>query len=963
MKRFIKGLTISAISAAVGFAAVFGGTAIAMKQQGSSLDQNNPQTEQAPLTPQKKLLNKVMSIQTFNIDGDISLETEEDFIVKIGLDVDGDLSDISKLRIKGDLELNLNGLPITSELAYIEDTMFFSFGNSNFSLKTDNLMDFIEFLPEMGVNLSLPDELSNLDLNTITSIIDGMEFVETPAGDYFFEADIMGLPLRILTDQEYSFKGIRMDKTDFDGTKVGLDFAVKELPVEECDLTSPVAEAPIGTFKPLEPAFNIFKSLYNAFTNKQNTIGLQVGVRKGEKDILSTDINFSYDIDEMLFGLSGNINENNRSHNFDAFFKENTIYFAYEDLKVSIQCETIFNTISYVLKRLGVDVTKELLNTVVELLNDEDFKTQLSGIKNLVQDFTLEDDLFEINLDTNAIGLGLGTITPRIEFEDGNLSTISIDGLEILGIGLDVKLIAKEYQGKELIVEDYQVVEPVFTLAEAIIPLLEETQFRVEFNAVIGDGDETTNDVTFDGGLQFDIENHFGYGDISITDKKLYKHTIKGDMENSDEFYFSYNDKTNGKFTSQTINDVLDLLLDVVLNPDEHFIELFGDIIEKILNMPIMKALNGDIGLLFDTNIINSLSIEDEKMTVNVDLAMVNIDASFDLIIKYHSNNEQAFIDGLTISNLNLGGTTVELNAYLRPFDSSKAKERLDVTDKTKFLDFSDIKVLLELGINTSKFNYFHFRAELKLHIIEDLDPIPVDIKIRNNKGHVQVAAEFEKIPVIDGVLGFLNLNGNPEYINTKGRKASFYYDDGTIYLKRVDEVDNKILFIGNSYTTTYSRKMDSDYFLDNIANVLLTDLLGVNADSFGDIMGDGSSTESTGTQIKYEEILAGFEYNDNYSSTQGRFKFSVNLNSLLNLSIFDTVDLFVLTNKESSELDSISASLVIHVLINIKVELKITTSEKEQLSDSNMLTTMNNWVASRAGDAMNAWVKNEVKK
>lgn len=969
MKNFLKGLTLSAISAAVGFAAVFGGTAVSMKQQENPLTDVNQETEQRPLTPQKRLLNRVMAIQTFNVDGEISLETSNDFIVKIGLDVDGDLSDFSKLRIKGDLNLNLNGVPLTSELAYIEDTMYFTFGNSNFSLKTDNLMDFVEFLPEMGLNLELPEELTNLDLNTITSVIDGMEYVETPSGDYFFVADVMGLQLRILTDSEYSFKGIRMDKTDFDGTLVGLDFKVEEVPALQCDLTSPAAEAPIGTFKPLEPAFNIFKSLINTFGKKQNTIQLDLGlsrlVNEQEKEnIVSTNIDLSYDLDEMLFGLNGSILENNRNHEFDAFFADKTVYFGYQDLKVSIKTETIFNTIRYILNRLNVDITQKAMDVIVNLLNDEDFKQKLAGIKDLVSDYTLEDNLFSIELDTDAIQLGLGKITPVIKVEENELISITIPNINILGISLDISLKTKDYSPKELKVEDYEEIEPVFTLANAILPLLEETQFRLEFDANIGDGNPETNDVTIDGGLQFDIENQFGYGDITITDKNLYKHTVQGDMENPDEFYFSFNEKTNGRFSSRTIGEVVALALDVIQNPDEHFQELFGDLIEKVMNMPIIKVVEGDIGLLFDTNILNGLTITEDKLVANVDLALANIDASFDVEVKYHNDytEEKSYIDGLSVKNLNLNGTTVELNAYLRPFSQDKAKERLDVTDTTKFLDFSDIKVLLALGINTSKFDYYHFSANLNLHIpltaikldINALN-MDLDIKIRNNKGHVQVAVEFEKIPTI------LLLN-KQAFGDVDSRSASFYYDDGTFYLKRVDECSTGLIF-KKYYQNYYSRKMDTDYFLDNIAEILLLDLLGMTDGAYDSIVGDGSTITSTGTQIKYEEILAGFSYNDNYSDTQGQFDFKVNLKSLLNLSIFDNADLLVNTNKATEELDSLTLATTIHVLINLKIDLSVKTLEKDTLKDENKLAVMDAWALSRVNDTMNELVTYKINK
>lgn len=966
MKKLITGALVSLLAFTTGFGATFGNKAIKYKNNIKTACHKETTTiveeGEEDNTPTRKLLKNIMNLQTFNVNGDIKISNDDDFFVNIGLDVDGDISDFNNIKVKGDLNLNLDGIPVNTNIAYIDNTIYFALGNSRFSLETDNLMDFIDFLPTMGLNIELPEELTSLDLNTITDEITNMEYVVTPAGDYFFEANILGLELKILTDDEYSFKGVRMNETDFNGTLISLDLKTEELPVEEVDLTSPVSEG--ITYKKFEPAFNIFKSLYNTFSQKKNTIGLEVSVAKGEDPLIATNIDFSYDIENMLFGLNGKVFENERTHEFDAFFQDKSIYFGYNDLKVSIQLDTIMSSISYILDTLNVDLTEKLINAIVEMLKNDDFKEKLSGIGDLVKDFTLEDELFEIELDTNAIGLNLGTIKPTIEFKEGMLSSISFNEIDLLGIKVNVKLVEKTYIGKELVKEDYEVIEPVFTLIEGILPLLEETQFAVELDGVIGDGDDSTKDVIIDGGLQFDIEDNFGYGDITITDKKEYKHVIKGDMENPDEFYFSYNDKTNGKFTSQTIYEVINLALDVILNPDEHFLELFGEIIEKIMAMPLYKALTGDIGVLLETNIINEMKIEDEKMTINIDLAMIDMDANLDVILNYHQDEEtrEPIFDGLSIKNLNLNGTTVEFNARIKKYDVTKEKTRLDVTDKTKFLDFSDIKVLLELGINTSKFNYFHFTAKLNLNLHLEflekdipLENIPIDIKIRNVNGHVQVAAEFDKIPVLS------ILNTNKDYNHTFSRTASLYYDDGTIYTKRVDEVDDKkLIFFGDNYEVTYSRKMDSDYFLTNIANVLLVDILGLSQENVENILSN-SDTSKTGTQIKYEEILKGFIYDNSYAEGQGRFKFTVNLNALLNLSIFNTIDLYVVTDTVTNELTSIETKLTILSIISAAVSIE--TLEKDQLNDSNKLTVLDSWAASRLEDTMNELYTIEVKK
>ena len=113
-------------------------------------------------------------------------------------------------------------------------------------------------------------------------------------------------------------------------------------------------------------------------------------------------------------------------------------------------------------------------------------------------------------------------------------------------------------------------------------------------------------DITIDGGLQFKIgDEGFGYGKAVITDRDSYRHEIKADMKTKDEFLFSYNDTLNGKFSSKTLKELYSLVEDIIKNPDDHFIELFGELIESFKNSPIGKVLDGDYLAILDTELMS----------------------------------------------------------------------------------------------------------------------------------------------------------------------------------------------------------------------------------------------------------------------------------------------------------------------------------------------------------------------
>ena len=430
-------------------------------------------------------------------------------------------------------------------------------------------------------------------------------------------------------------------------------------------------------------------------------------------------------------------------------------------------------------------------------------------------------------------------------------------------------------------------------------------------------------------------------------------------MKSPEEILFSYNDTMNGKFKIATLMDLLDVLQDIITNPDEHFMELFGDLIDMIKNTPVFKAMNGDIGAIFDEEIINDIVVTDTSTMLDISLGIIGFkDNNVQIEIDYSNDGDNAYLDGLKLTIPEFEGLKIELTASLDDFSDAYEVERLDPYQE--YMDFSDIKVLLDMGIKTSKFDYYHFSSvvDLKIPLIGSLaidKKIPMDIQVRNNHGDVQLDIELTDVPVISLV------NKNEDYRNTKSRKVSLYYNDGLIYLKRIDQVDNKVLFIGKSYEVTYSAVYTTEYFMANLLDILLGKVMGMSGSIMDSIIGSTDTPdEEESSQIQYEKILRNF----NYDADTTKFTFKVDLFALTHTKILDTIDLVVTGDPVKQELTNVNVAIAIHTLITISISLKLETVTKEPLVDSNKLVALEAWVLAHSSDEVNNYKKiSEVQK
>ncbi len=939
MKNIFKSIMISAGVLVISFAAGFA-SQYKKPHKITSVDELV-----VPDSPQQQLLDSLGTIKTFDCKAKVQIKTEANDVINVNFNGEGDAEDVSNIALSGHLDLAYNGIALDANLGYFDGKMFFDYNENYFKLETSSLLSFINMLPDLGLNMNMPLDFEEFDISILQDAILGMEDkTVTPSGEYYFVYKYNDdLVLHIKTNENNEFTGIRTDSFFFEGNLFKLDVDLDRIAREESTLISPLETDKAALYQNFEPVFTIFDDVYRLTQKRQATVNIAFDLKKFDaynnaEDIIGTSIDLSLDKDNGIYGIDGEIFENNRTHKFLFGYADQNIYANYHNLKVSIHQNSIAGLVQYAFKKIGNDTISQVITGASGAMSNIDILSYLDNVGSVIKTIGITETSFTVTLDPTVFNfdkLDFAQFDVVLRFTEQSLESLIIQGLKINGYGGDIVISFVDFKPILLDRDSYTSVDPVLSIVEGIDKLLDDTRFRIEFDATI-DKLNSDEDITFNGGLQFDIANNLGYGELDIVDGAGYRHNIKLDVPAQDRFVFKYNDTLCGKFETQTIIDMYELAKDLIENPDEHFFELFGAMLNTSMEMPVIDAITEhDYGSIFATEIVKDLIVTDDYLEATVALDLLGMEDKF---ITFRINYSNYTLESMSISGIELDGANLSVNFYLYEFDDSLEATRLDPYEE--YIDFSQIKVLLELGVNTSKFEYYHLSGEVALSLGSLINKnIPIDMKIRNNKGTVEVAVEFSSIPII------LAVNTNGDLFSTSSRKASLYYSNDLLYVNRVDKGMGHINNAG-SRIWTLKEVCTPSYFLDNILEIFVIDILGVSEGMMNTI---GSLAKNENHTIHYEKILKNFIYNE----ASSYFYFDIDIADLAGSNSLKSLTLKVHT--ANNELKKVEIDLSISVLITIKVGLDITLVDREKdLNDGNRLTALENFVTSCNGLSIN---------
>lgn len=949
MKGFLKQTaTFLVLLTASGFGSYYLCMAIGSQSVGPTPIEPDPEP---PLKPSEILMSSLTSLETFDVDGELSFTYQPSLSQgKVLIDASADASDLTNLKIKGDLDINFGGSKVNASATYIDETLFLDYNDSHLKMSNANILSFIDMLSSLNINVALPDSLVNLDLAGLLGKIEAMEPLVDPDG-YVFELAIdENISLFFKSDFNYEFTGLRTNKFFYQDMFAFLDVDIVRTSSASA-IVSPESIEGSPVYQSMEPLTNLFKNLYHTFNAKTNTFDLNVTMKdENLLPLINLAGDLSFDLNVNQYALDFSLNENARSHNFELYYLDETIYLNQGDVNfISVQSESIASLVSYLLQQIGDETLSSFLTSVSEGLAMDEIMNILSNLENLnswITKIDVSENVTTITFDLSVFGLEMEAFTLSLS-STNELIGISLKDVSYGGYHFDLGLNQIVYDLKTPEVSKYVAIDPAFNLIPTIFNLTKQNQFRIELEGEMVSSDINTPKLTLDGGFQFDVYEKFGFGEVTLVDRSNYAHRIQADYRKDNNLLMAYNSNLRAKMDGNAIEDVMNMIKDVINNRDEHFMELFGDIITMIESTPLYTALmGGDYGLLLVTPSISNLNVTDTLISFNLSGALFGFDDLNMLIsIRYDESN----LYGLDISNVTFGSETLNISLDLKAYDASLEESRLKISDT--YFDFNDLKLFLELGINTAVHNDYHFEGNVNLNLLDIMNvDLPVDIKIKNESGNVSLAIDLPDVPVIAAV------NDNTDYIQSSvfniERSASIYYRDGLIYLEKTD-YDQKTGLFSSKYDVTYTQVVDLDTFFNNILDYMLEFILDLR-DMYLNMI-ETSTPNTEGQIIHYENLINDLEYN----STGQYFYLDFNLYELTKNEDLNNILIKVYADEVKKELKGIDVTLNINVGVTISLNASLNLVNLGEEVD---MSKMNNFISEHQNDELGVTKVYEVK-
>lgn len=955
--------------------AVSGGSAylICYSQKNNNvvnIDQNNTKV----YTPAERMVNSMTNLQTFDLDATIEAIDDSSAVeTNINFNASIDVTDLSDVKLNGTLSGRASGMDFKATIGYYDKSLYFDYNDSHMYLATDNIMDFVDTLPSMGITFELPDSIKNLDINALESDLENLEPVKDVNGYYFPYQLTDDIQLMFTSDNDYQFTGVRTNKFYFGTYYIQLKGDIDS----DCDpkftLVNPTTVENAPTYYNFSPAFNLFNGLYNLYQDKDNTLQLAVDLDRTDSltqevsDFIDVNLDFTYDLASAskAFDVKGTVAENENLHNVDLTMLNNTMYFNYNDaIKISLDNGSIAGLMDYLVSKIDNETIKSIFNSLSEKTNDIDLTGLLSNIRNLnslANAITVDDNTLGIQVDLSSLGiddLNAEKMTLKFTYDTEKFLGFSIDDININGYKGSIELTQKDYTPISIETSEYaNLLYPLRTTSH-IEDLIGQEKYRLEFSGSVTNDDASILPISINGGLQFDttdqIENGYGYGEVTLVDRDNYSHNIYVDLKDKNEVLFRYNQTMKGKFTTQSVLDIVDLVKQIFNDKDAHFMELFGDTLDAMNESEISKIINEkNYGKLLASNIISNLQTTESCLSFDIDSTILGINSeeykdknkfTVKINYEYNPNNEYCTIKSMDISNLYVKGETIDFTMSLKAFDDTLESTRLNVSDE--YLDFSDIKFLLSLGLNTSRVDDWEFDAKVKVTLglagVNLLsETIPTNIKIHNNKGKVSAIITLSDIPAITGV------NPNRKYYNAKNRNVTLYYHDGYFYGYRTEEARKNWYSLSyGTYTATF--KATQQYFMDNILYYLCDFTLGLSESLMNTINDSINDSSSSTTQIKYEDVLTDFSYNSTASTPY--YRVALDMGVLAKNDDLEQLVLKIYRDVANDRLQGLDATLSVSVGVSIGLNASLSLVNFGQEIDLTSLTT---YVNNHANDSV----------
>jgi len=604
---------------------------------------------------------------------------------------------------------------------------------------------------------------------------------------------------------------------------------------------------------------------------------------------------------------------------------------------------SISNTSSKIRKAEAEQATEDIFSFITssELLtaiNNGDY----SGIIDVIKSLTNDEKTISLTLDLSSLGLGndaeVALVLDSTNEEDSKVIDLSISNVEIGEVNLDLNLSTNKYSDTKIEFirehkDEYDDMSFLTGVVGQASNLLNTTEAKIDLNGSLFD--ENNNGVSIDGWAQFSLEDKLAigkigirqYDDTLINSNKYIDHDLAFDINASggsnaeNNMYFTYKDNLKAKITVQTVTDIVDLVKDLINSKDERFTKF----IDPIKNMLLQGALanviaNKDYLELAKNSYLKEIRQVDDGMAIRVTINGDALSMESDIVVKitFNENDGKKEIEAIKIVDLVISGKTLNLSIGLSDYSSETASP---INKSDSFMDFSQVAVLLDFGINTTKLAHYHLTAKAK---IVALSIIPVefslDFHIYVNGKTTKVYGSISDVPYILAVSNDLLTDVTSEFV-----------------FEPTDDIGGKFHIVRNedhSYKKDeiYYYQSDSDNFVENILLYLLVDMLNVKSNAAEGLTNLTLDSEKD-FDPDYSQLFnsKGFSYSEDGDNKQ--WVIGLNMAQLLGSNDFGDLDITLngVANGNSGYFTTADVSMSLVKVVKITANITLDNPNPEE--------------------------------
>lgn len=920
-----------------------------------------------------------------------------------------DFSNLSDLKLEADLSVKTEDLDLSLSLAYIDNTIFLDYEDTHWYLKTSDLLEGVLMIPSVGSSIAslLNSQESNisfdLDIDALTNSLNNVEEFNENDEHYFLFNLTPEILIRFNVDENLNMSGVELPGIEIGGYRISATSTIKTSS-EKREIISPINKPDAPKYTNFKSAFTLAADVMRIIALKQAHVGLDLEVLKeGESGLESfIDVNGELDFDahnlsNLLLNSSLTISESGRKHNIEAAFSNNTVFARYKnfysennDLSISIEKQSIESLVEIITTKFPMDEAPAILDGLGDFALEMDLRTILkivNDIPTFVDEFELNNNHLSFNIDTSYFDLSLGKVYLRIDFDSVAVKSITVNGLKIDDMVINLTLDVSEYVDFTINESSYLRLDPAVGMIDNISELIEKDDFGIDFNIDILDNEDANKNLYLNGEFQFTLSGSFmdktrnfdlGAGYLNIKETNVL-HKINAYAIDNGDIHLKYdmrelkngsevsdNNHIYASFNRNMVDSLVGTISRLMNGEASNAVSMINSFMDNSEELPISRLIDGDFGVLFDTKILNSLDVSEDTIVLGLNGAIINLEAT-DFELEVHFANDT--VDSITLTGFEFGGKTINMSANLHNFDENSYNSYKSLLpDNASYLDISSVATLLDIGINTTEFNYYKITGDLSADISFDIAgydinlksvSIPLTVEILNVENHVKVYSKFEVPDLVNFSLfvGGYALNTAPtSYLMYDSNEQMFYTG-------RYDTKKCGVWFGSRNQSTRYARRATLDYFMDNIFEVLLGDIFGMNDDVINAIADAGGA--DTEHQMHYDNLIKNYNYSNSV------YSLDLNLAELAGNEKMGTLGLTVTEGIDQREdvdednnpinisttiMSKITASFDMNLALNINMSGTLTANLKEydRSYEGHSLPFMDQWLSAHGNDKLN---------